>query len=254
MAQVARREDLLDREGCRQQVERGETLAGASDLSRDIVAGAELGREVGRELVADHEARRGQRLDPREHGLEEELVVAGRGVDRVRALLECDEVGDRTLGNRAHHHAQVGEPAHEQRVAGAQHVGGRRRQLGERDHERRRVLAPVRPGVGGVEEVQHDGNLGARLRDLGVALVEHGRAQPRREPPHALAAGLTAPREGAGDHTRTFDEPDAEGVRGHARTSRQVTGAKRSCATLAQLEYPGSRPLGSGDGHSCDRR
>ena len=81
--------------------------------------------------------------------LEEELVVVGAGVDRVRALLEGDELGDRARPRRAHHHAEVGQAAHEQRVAGAEEVVGRRVELGERDHERGRVLAPVGPRAAG---------------------------------------------------------------------------------------------------------
>ena len=81
------------------------------------------------------------------------------------AYVPCSSVtksATEPFGVGAHHHAQVGEPADEQRVAGAEHVVGRRGKLGERDHERGRVLAPVRARRVGVEEVQDDRDLGAR--------------------------------------------------------------------------------------------
>ena len=56
MPQVARGEDLLDRERRRQEVERTEPLTRPRDLAGDVVALAELGRQVGSEFVADHEA------------------------------------------------------------------------------------------------------------------------------------------------------------------------------------------------------
>ena len=67
VTEVAGGEDLLDRERGRQQVERAEPLAGPRDLTGDLVAVAQLGREVGGELVADHQPRRRERLDPGEH-------------------------------------------------------------------------------------------------------------------------------------------------------------------------------------------
>ncbi len=233
MPQVARREDLLDRERGGQKIERPEALAGAGDLAGDVVSLAQLGWEVGRELVADHQTRRRERLDSREHGLEEELVVARTRVDGVGALLERDEVGDRTLGVRAHHHTQVRQPPDEQRVAGAQHVVGWSGELGQRDDERGCVLAPVGARGVGVEEVEHHGHLGPGLRDLGVPLVEHRAPQAVREPAHPVAGWFTAPREGAGDDSRTVDETDAERLGGHERSTwRRVTGRKRTWVAL----------------------
>jgi hypothetical protein len=56
VAQVAVGEDLLDRERSRQQIERGESLAGACDLTRHVVTGAQRVGQIVSELVADHQA------------------------------------------------------------------------------------------------------------------------------------------------------------------------------------------------------
>jgi hypothetical protein len=52
---LALREDLLDRERRRQQVEGVEVLAGPADLARVLVAVPQLLGEVGAELVGDDE-------------------------------------------------------------------------------------------------------------------------------------------------------------------------------------------------------
>ena len=90
---------------------------------------------------------------------------------------------------RAHHDAEVGQPPHEQRVAGAEHVGGRR--IGAR-RGRPRTWARSCAGTGraasGSTKCSTTATSGPGLLDLGVALVEHGRAQPGGEPAHPFAA------------------------------------------------------------------
>jgi len=54
--EVARRQDLLDRERRRQKIEGVEAFAGAPDLAGLLVAAAQLDGQVGSELVRDHES------------------------------------------------------------------------------------------------------------------------------------------------------------------------------------------------------
>jgi hypothetical protein len=54
--QVALGQDLLDGKRGGQQVERGESLPGERDLTRLLVAGAQLDGEVRTKLVGDHQS------------------------------------------------------------------------------------------------------------------------------------------------------------------------------------------------------
>jgi hypothetical protein len=105
--------------------------------------------------------------------------------------------------------------ADEQGIAGAEDVVGRGVELGQRDHERGCVLAPVRPRVGRVEHVEDHGHLGAGLCDLGVSLLEHDAAEALGEPAHPLADHLAAPRERARDHAAPVRDRDATNSRAH---------------------------------------
>ncbi len=157
-------EDVLDRERSGQEIERVERTAGAEHLRGLLVARPEVLGQVGDEVVRDHELRRRERLDARK-GEPGELGVGATRPDAVDTLFEGDEPNDEAVGCVAHHHHEVGERADEQRIPDPQQfdaVFGHLGQLGDRDHERRRGLAPVRPGRVGVDRMQHDVGRGAR--------------------------------------------------------------------------------------------
>ena len=101
---------------------------------------------------------------------------------------------------------------------------GRGVELGEHDHEGRCVLAPVRARGVGVDEVQHDGDVGTGVLDLGVTLVEHDLTQAVGEPPHRSPRGSPLHANVLGMTARSIDNADPGGV-GHPepfdRGSRQ---------------------------------
>ena len=106
----------------------------------------------------------GERFDRLEH-VGDQLVVVETGTDAVGALLERHEAHREAVGRVAHEHAEVREAAHEERVAGAPQlvvVVRRVRDLGDRDDERRRGLAPVRLGCIRVDHMEHDVGVGTR--------------------------------------------------------------------------------------------
>ena len=144
--QVAVGEDLLDRE-------RGRAAGRARRAARPArviwrvtssPSRSASGRSVG-ELVADHEPRRRQRLDAREHALEEELVVVGAGVDGVGALLEGHELRDGT-GRPTGSPSRTGSPARA-RAAGSRCAACRRAARRAR-RARRRTSARSCAGTG----------------------------------------------------------------------------------------------------------
>jgi hypothetical protein len=227
VAKVAWRQDLLDRERRRQEVERVEALAGPPDLPGLLVTVPQLGGEVGDELVGDHEAGRRERLHALEHGGEERVVVAFV-LDRVRTLFEGDELQHRLpVRPRAQHEAEVRQAAHEQRVPGAHDVLGRRRHLGERDDEGRRRPPAVGAGVLGIQVVQHDLDVRPGFRDDVVPAVLHDRGQPVDEPLGARAARGTVDCDRARHHISGSCEPDRGGLDGLAHARDPLTANDR---------------------------
>ena len=134
-------------------------LPGSADLAGVLVAVAQLRREVGTNSLSIT-SRAGERLEPVED-LGEERAVVGRRCSI--AYVPCSRVTNSTPTARRAGRSpsrQVGQAADQQRVPGAQHVGGGCAELGERDHEGRGVLAAVGLGRRGIDEVQHDGRRG----------------------------------------------------------------------------------------------
>src|SRR6266511_1644110 len=129
----------------------------------------------------------------------EELVLVRRTRERVRTLLERYEVRGRTVGVVGHEDREIRETAHEDRVAGAQQVGWSLGQLHDRDHERRRSFAPVRPKAFRVREVDHDLDVRPGTVALVVALVGHDAPQTFDEPVETCARRRSVPCEGALD-------------------------------------------------------
>ena len=124
---------------------------------------------------------------------------ASSPTDVSSAYVPCSSVTKLAIEpspRRAHHHAEVGEAPHEQRVPGAEDVDGRLGQLGERDHERGCVLAPVgRARAAGSTKCSTTATSGPGGRHLRVALVEHRGTEPGGEPAHPLTLRLAAPRD-----------------------------------------------------------
>ena len=156
MPQVALVEVLVHRERRRQEVELLHPLAGRTDVGSDLVAVPELGLEVGDELVVDHELRLRQGCEPLEH-------LARLVRDLVRASLHGGEP-DAVAGNVQHDHVREG--ADEHRVARLEHVLGDGVELVEGGGVRTARLAPERPGLVGIEHVEHE---------IGVRDVVHPR-------------------------------------------------------------------------------
>ena len=170
MAQVALRQDLLDRERRRQQVERVEALAGAAQRGGLLVAAPELGLEVGREDVVDDERRLGQRRQARGDRVQEDVVVA-LVHDRVVALLGREEAR-LAAGDDAHR--EVRERPHEHRVGVREEVVG---DVFSAQTEATNVdFATRRNGraIGAVDEVDDEAGFLAVVELLVATLEERG--------------------------------------------------------------------------------
>ena len=176
VAQVALRQDLLDRERCGQEVERIEALTGAAQRGSLLVAAPELGLEIGREHVVDHERRLGERREARGDRVAEGVVVA-LVHDRVVALLGCEEARFAT-GDDAHR--EVREGAYEHRVGVREEVLGNVALGPDRSHERRLGHAPEGARIGTVDEVDHEAGPFPVVEFL-VATFEKRGAQPGGE-------------------------------------------------------------------------
>ncbi len=232
VAQVARPEDLLDRERRGQEVEGFEGATGAQHLRGLLVAVPKRIGQVGDELVGDDELRRGQRFDPAERELRQ-LVVGHARPHAVGALFEGDEAHLQPLGRVAHHHAEIGQGADEQRVADAQELDavlGDARQFGDRDDEGGRGLAPERSGCIGVDRVQHDVRARPGRIDLVVTGAVHRADESAHEPLEHRAGAEVVARERLG-RVRGLGEDGFGGELGHRALVNHGTGwrAARPC-------------------------
>ncbi len=195
VAQVARPEDLFDRERRGQEVERFQRAAGAEHLRGLFVATPQMLGQIGDELVGDDELRRGQRFDAAEREMRQ-VVVGQTWSHAVGALLERDEAHLQPVGRVAHHHAEIGQRVDEQRVADAEKldaVFGDARQFGDRDDECGRGLTAERAGRVGIDRVQHDVRARPGLVDLAVPGAVHRADKAADEPlEHRAGAEVVA--------------------------------------------------------------
>ena len=188
VAEVARREELVHREGRGEQVELVESPARAPDRGGRLVAIPQHLREVGLEEVVDHQRRRRHRFDARVHA--PEVVGPGAAVsDDVVPLLGGDEVGLRhPIPRRDQPDGQVGQRPREHGVGLHDVVGEGVRELRDRADEDRLGAAPegTRPAPG---EEAEDEPRGTGIVGVPVPLRLHHLTKSGREPAEADALG-----------------------------------------------------------------
>ena len=135
---------------------------------RQLVAVPELGLEIGAELVVDHEPRARERRQPGDDRGGERRRPVGL-LDEITAALERREpdalpghVGERDIGERAH----------EDRIALTERVRRRFVQRMQRSDERPAGATPVRARALRLDDVQHEVRQGARGARREAGLLE----------------------------------------------------------------------------------